>query len=90
MSAHLLKGDALMKLKGIGYWVITIIVAFAALGIPAFSVVLSQLLLWLPNLAVAIVVLIVGGLAATRSQYWNSSSRYFGSGQRSSATTDSS
>ena len=44
--------------------VITIIVAFAALGIPAFSVVLSQLLLWLPNLAVAIVVLIVGGLAA--------------------------
>jgi Conserved TM helix len=44
--------------------VIVIIIAFAALGIPAFSVVLSQLLLWLPNLAVAIVVLIVGGLAA--------------------------
>jgi mechanosensitive ion channel-like protein len=44
--------------------VVVLIVAFAALGIPAFSVVLSQLLLWLPNLAVAIVVLIVGGLAA--------------------------
>lgn len=44
--------------------VVVLVVAFAALGIPAFSVVLSQLLLWLPNLAVAIVVLIVGGLAA--------------------------
>lgn len=44
--------------------IVTLVVAFAALGIPAFSVVLSQLLLWLPNLAVALVVLIVGGLAA--------------------------
>ena len=44
--------------------VVVLVAAFAALGIPAFSVVLSQLLLWLPNLAVAIVVLIVGGLVA--------------------------
>jgi len=42
--------------------VVVLVVAFAALGIPAFSVLLTQLLLWLPNLAVAIVVLIVGGL----------------------------
>src|SRR5881296_3045522 len=41
--------------------VVVLVVAFAAFGIPAFSVVLSQLLLWLPSLAVAIVVLIVGG-----------------------------
>ena len=44
--------------------ILVLVVAFAALGIPAFSVVLSQLLLWLPNLAVAIVVLVVGGLVA--------------------------
>jgi len=44
--------------------VVVLVVAFAALGIPAFSVLLTQLLLWLPNLAVAIVVLIVGGLVA--------------------------
>jgi len=44
--------------------VVVLVVAFAALGIPAFNVLLTQLLLWLPNLAVAIVVLIVGGLVA--------------------------
>jgi len=43
---------------------ITLVVAFDALGLPAVSDVLRQLLLWLPNLAVAIVVLIIGGLAA--------------------------
>jgi len=43
---------------------ITLVVAFDALGLPAVSDVLRQLVLWLPNLAVAIVVLIVGGLAA--------------------------
>jgi hypothetical protein len=59
--------DASQLVADITKWLIRVIVlvaAFAALGIPAFSVVLSQLLLWLPNLAVAIVVLIVGGLAA--------------------------
>jgi len=43
---------------------LTLVVAFDALGLPAVSEVLRQLLLWLPNLAVAIVVLILGGLAA--------------------------
>jgi hypothetical protein len=39
-------------------------VAFDALGLPAVSEVLRQLLLWLPNVVVALVVLVVGGLAA--------------------------
>jgi hypothetical protein len=43
---------------------ITLVVGFDALGLPAVSDVLRQLLLWLPNLAVAIAVLIIGGLAA--------------------------
>ena len=43
---------------------ITLVVAFDALGLPAVSDILRQLLLWLPNLAVAIVVLVIGGLAA--------------------------
>jgi hypothetical protein len=43
---------------------IALVVAFDALGLPAVSDVLRQLLLWLPNPAVAIVVLIIGGLAA--------------------------
>jgi hypothetical protein len=43
---------------------ITLVVAFDALGLPAVSEVLRQLLLWLPNLVVALVVLVIGGLAA--------------------------
>jgi len=43
---------------------ITLIVAFDLLGLPAVSIVLQQLLLWLPNLVVALVVLVLGGLAA--------------------------
>jgi hypothetical protein len=43
---------------------ITLVVAFDTLGLPAVSNVLNQLLLWLPNLVVALVVLVVGGLAA--------------------------
>jgi hypothetical protein len=43
---------------------ITLVVAFDTLGLPAVSNVLQQLLLWLPNLAVALVVLVIGGLAA--------------------------
>jgi hypothetical protein len=39
-------------------------VAFDTLGLPAVSGVLQQLLLWLPNLIVALVVLVLGGLAA--------------------------
>jgi hypothetical protein len=43
---------------------LTLIVAFDALGLPAVSQVLHQALLWLPNLVVALVILVVAGLAA--------------------------
>jgi hypothetical protein len=43
---------------------IALVVAFDALGLPAVSEVLRQLLLWLPNVVVAMVVLVIGGLAA--------------------------
>jgi len=43
---------------------IVLVAAFDALGVPAVSQVLQQLLLWLPNLAVALVVLVIGGIAA--------------------------
>lgn len=43
---------------------VTLVVAFDALGLPAVSDVLRQLLLWLPNVVVALVVLVIAGLAA--------------------------
>ncbi len=43
---------------------IVLVVAFDVLGLPAVSNVLEELLLWLPNLIVALVVLVIGGLAA--------------------------
>src|SRR5919106_3895265 len=43
---------------------IVLVVAFDALGLPAVSQVLQQFLLWIPNLVVAVVVLIITGLAA--------------------------
>ena len=43
---------------------IALIVAFDALGLPAVSQVLQQLLLWLPNVVVAIVILVIAGLVA--------------------------
>jgi hypothetical protein len=43
---------------------IALVVAFDALGLPAVSEVLRQLLLWIPNLVVGIVVLVIGGLVA--------------------------
>jgi hypothetical protein len=43
---------------------IALVVAFDALGLPAVSEVLQQLLLWLPNLVVALVILVIAGLAA--------------------------
>lgn len=43
---------------------IVLVAAFDALGLSAVSDVLRQLLLWLPNLVVALVVLVIGGLAA--------------------------
>lgn len=61
------KDDSSAVLAGIVKWfvrLITLVVAFDTLGLPAVSNVLQQLLLWLPNLVVALVVLVIGGLAA--------------------------
>jgi hypothetical protein len=61
------KDDPAGVIAGIVKWfvrLITLVVAFDTLGLPAVSGVLQQLLLWLPNLVVALVVLVVGGLAA--------------------------
>lgn len=43
---------------------IVLVVAFDALGLPAVSDILRSLLLWLPNVVVALVVLVIGGVAA--------------------------
>ena len=43
---------------------IVLVVAFDALGLPAVSSVLQQFLLWIPNLVVAVIVLVIAGLAA--------------------------
>ena len=43
---------------------IVLVVAFDALGLPAVSQVLQQLLLWIPNLIVALMILVLAGLAA--------------------------
>ena len=52
---------------GLVKWIVRIVVllvAFDTLGLPAVSDVMRQLLLWLPNLVVALVVLFIGGIAA--------------------------
>jgi len=62
-----IRDDASGVIAGIVKWfvrLITLVVAFDMLGLPAVSSVLQQLLLWLPNLVVALVLLVVGGLAA--------------------------
>jgi len=59
--------DASGVIATIAKWfvrLIVLVVAFDALGLPAVSEVLQQLLLWLPNLVVALVVLVIAGLAA--------------------------
>ena len=59
--------DAAGAVATIAKWfvrLIVLVVAFDALGLPAVSNVLQQLLLWLPNLVVALVVLVIAGLAA--------------------------
>jgi hypothetical protein len=43
---------------------IVLVVAFDALGLPAVSSILQQFLLWIPNLIVAVVILVIAGLAA--------------------------
>ncbi len=61
------RDDASGVIASIVKWfvrLITLVVAFDTLGLPAVSAVLQQLLLWLPNLVVALVVLVIGGLAA--------------------------
>lgn len=47
---------------------IVMVVAFDELGLPAVSAVLTQFLLWLPNLIVALVIIVLGGLAAQALQ----------------------
>jgi hypothetical protein len=59
--------DASGLLATLAKWfvrLIVLVVAFDALGLPAVSQVLQQLLLWLPNLVVALVILVIAGLAA--------------------------
>ncbi len=59
--------DASGLLADIVKWfvrLIVLVVAFDALGLPAVSQVLQQFLLWIPNLVVAVVVLVIAGLAA--------------------------
>jgi hypothetical protein len=59
--------DASGVLANIVKWfvrLIVLVVAFDALGLPAVSEVLQQFLMWIPNLVVAMIVLIIGGLAA--------------------------
>ena len=62
-----LQTDAAGALAMIAKWfvrLIVLVVAFDALGLPAVSQIIQQLLLWLPNLVVALVVLVLAGLAA--------------------------
>jgi hypothetical protein len=59
--------DSAGIIAGLVKWLVRImvlLVAFDVLGLPAVSDVMRQLLLWLPNLVVAIFVLFIGGIAA--------------------------
>jgi len=61
------KSDASALLANVVGWfvrLIVLVVAFDELGLPAVSAVLQQLLLWLPNLVVALVVLVLAGIVA--------------------------
>jgi hypothetical protein len=62
-----MRTDASGVLANIVKWfirLITLVVAFDALGLPAVSSVLQDFLLWIPNLVVALVILVIAGLAA--------------------------
>jgi hypothetical protein len=62
-----MRTDAAGMIATLAKWfvrLIVLVVAFDALGLPAVSQVLQQLLLWLPNLVVALIVLVIAGLAA--------------------------
>ncbi|HXN76264.1 MAG TPA: hypothetical protein VN876_06490 [Gemmatimonadaceae bacterium] len=59
--------DSAGIVAGLVKWLVRIVVllvAFGVLGLPAVADVMRQLLLWLPNLVVAIFVLFIGGIAA--------------------------
>ena len=59
--------DASGFFAGVVKWfvrLIAVVVAFDALGLPAVSGFLREVLLWIPNLMVALVVIVIGGLAA--------------------------
>ena len=61
------KTDSSGFLAAIAKWfirLIALVVAFDALGLPAVSQVLRDFLMWIPNLVVALVVVVIGGLAA--------------------------
>jgi len=63
-----LQQDPAGVLADIAKWfvrLIVLVVAFDALGLPAVSSVLSQILAWLPQLVVALLVLIITGIVAT-------------------------
>jgi hypothetical protein len=59
--------DASGMLADVVKWfirLIVLVVAFDSLGLPAISNILNAFVLWLPNLVVALVVLMLAGLAA--------------------------
>lgn len=61
------RSDSSGFVAGVVKWIVrlvALVVAFDALGLPAVSQVLREFLLWLPNLLVAMVVLVIGGVAA--------------------------
>jgi hypothetical protein len=61
------RSDSSGFIAGVVKWfvrLVSLVVAFDALGLPAVSGVLREFLMWLPNLIVALVVLVIGGLAA--------------------------
>jgi hypothetical protein len=62
-----LKSDSVGFIGLVVKWFIRLIVliaAFDSLGLPQVSDVLRQFVLWIPNLIVALIVLVIGGLAA--------------------------
>ncbi|MEO5953860.1 MAG: small-conductance mechanosensitive ion channel, partial [Chloroflexia bacterium] len=61
------KSDPASVLGAIVMWfvrLLALVIAFDALGLPAVSSIIQQFLLWLPNLIVAMVILVIAGLLA--------------------------
>ncbi len=58
-----LKKDTVSIISRVAYWffiIITFIVAFNSVGLPAVSEVLNDLLIYFPNIFVALVILVIG------------------------------